>query len=179
MDSPDPPDCTPASLGFEAALAQVLDTLAPLPGSEQVPLDQALGRVLAEPLLAGMDLQPWPNSAMDGYAFAAADLELARGDGLVLVGTSLAGHPFSGKLAGAQCLRILTGAILPAGADTIVMQEQVIVDGARVRLTAAVRPGANVRAPGEDVRSGRWFCRPAAASARHRSRSPPRSARST
>lgn len=154
MDRPDPPDCTPASLGFEAALAQVLDTLAPLPGSEQVPLDQALGRVLAEPLLASMDLQPWPNSAMDGYAFAAADLDLAGGDGLLLVGTSLAGHPFSGTLTDGQCLRILTGAILPAGADTIVMQEQVIVDGARVRLTAAVRPGANVRAPGEDVRAG-------------------------
>ena len=154
MDRPDPPDCTPASLGFEAALAQVLGTLAPLPGSEEVPLDQALGRVLAEPLLAGMDLQPWPNSAMDGYAFAAADLELARGDGLKRVGTSLAGHPFSGTLADGQCVRILTGAILPAGADTVVMQEQVTVEGQRVRLTAAVRPGANVRAPGEDVRAG-------------------------
>ncbi len=154
MDRPDPPDCTPASLGFEAALAQVLDTLAPLPGSEEVPLDQALGRVLAQPLLAGMDLQPWPNSAMDGYAFAAADLDLARGDGLKRVGTSLAGHPFSGTLAGGQCVRILTGAILPAGADTVVMQEQVILDGPRVRLTAAVRQGTNVRAPGEDVRAG-------------------------
>ena len=101
-----------------------------------------------------MDLQPWPNSAMDGYAFAAADLDLARGDGLTLVGTSLAGHPFTGTLDAGQCVRILTGAILPAGADTVVMQEQVIVDGPRVRLTAAVRPGSNVRAPGEDVRAG-------------------------
>ncbi len=154
MDRPDPPDCTPASLGFEAALAQVLGTLAPLSGSRDVPLDQALGRVLAQPLVAGMDLQPWPNSAMDGYAFAAADLDLARGDGLRLVGTALAGHPFTGALAAGQCVRILTGAILPAGADTIVMQEQVIVDGPRVRLTSAVRPGSNVRAPGEDVRAG-------------------------
>ncbi len=154
MDRPDPPDCTPASLGFEAALAQVLDTLAPLPGSEEVPLDQALGRVLAQPLRAGMDLQPWPNSAMDGYAFAAADLELARGDGLTLVGTSLAGHPFSGTVEAGQCVRILTGAILPAGADTVVMQEQATAEGQLVRLTAAVRPGANVRAPGEDVRAG-------------------------
>ena len=154
MDRPDPPDCTPASLGFEAALAQVLDTLAPLPANEEVPLDRALGRVLAEPLRAGMDLQPWPNSAMDGYAFAAADLDLARGDGLALVGTSLAGHPFTGTVEAGQCVRILTGAILPAGADTVVMQEQVLVDGPRVRLTAAVRPGSNVRAPGEDVRAG-------------------------
>ena len=154
MDRPDPRDCTPASLGFEAALAQVLGTLTPLPGSEQVPLDRALGRVLAQPLVAGMDLQPWPNSAMDGYAFAAADLDRARGEGLTLAGTALAGHPFTGTLAAGQCVRILTGAILPAGTDTVVMQEQAIVEGPRVRLTAALRRGANVRMPGEDVRSG-------------------------
>ncbi len=154
MDRSDPPDCTPARLGFEAALAQVLGTLAPLTGSEEIPLDQALGRVLAEALVAGMDLQPWPNSAMDGYAFALADLDLALGEGLTLVGTALAGHPFTGTLAAGQCVRILTGAILPAGADTIVMQEQAIVEGPRVRLTSAVRAGANVRAPGEDVRAG-------------------------
>jgi molybdopterin molybdotransferase len=155
MDRPDPPDCTPASLGFEAALAQVLGTLTPLPGSEQVPLDRALGRVLAQPLVAGMDLQPWPNSAMDGYAFAAADLDRARGEGLTLAGTALAGHPFTGTLGAGECVRILTGAILPAGADTVVMQEQAIVDGPRVRLMAAPRRGANVRMPGEDVRAGR------------------------
>ncbi len=154
MDRPDPPDCTPASLGFEAALAQVLDTLRPLPGHEQVPLHHALGRVLAQPLVAGMDLQPWPNSAMDGYAFAVADLDLARGDGLTLVGTSLAGHPFTGRVEAGQCVRILTGAILPAGADTVVMQERAIVEGQRVHLAATVRRGANVRTPGEDVRAG-------------------------
>jgi molybdopterin molybdotransferase len=154
MDRPDPPDCTPASLGFEAALAQVLGTLTPLPGSEQVPLDRALGRVLAQPLVAGMDLQPWPNSAMDGYAFAVADLDRARGEGLTLAGTALAGHPFTGTLGAGQCVRILTGAILPGGADTVVMQEQAIVEGPRVRLMAALRRGANVRMPGEDVRAG-------------------------
>lgn len=154
MDRHDPPDCTPASLGFEAALAQVLDTLTPLPGREEVPLEQALGRVLAQPLVAGMDLQPWPNSAMDGYAFAVADLDRARGEGLTLAGTALAGHPFTGTLGAGQCVRILTGAILPAGADTVVMQEQAIVEGPRVRLMAALRRGANVRMPGEDVRAG-------------------------
>lgn len=154
MDRHDPPDCTPASLGFEAALAQVLDTLTPLPGREEVPLEQALGRVLARPLVAGMDLQPWPNSAMDGYAFAVADLDRARGEGLTLAGTALAGHPFTGTLGAGQCVRILTGAILPAGADTVVMQEQAIIEGPRVRLMAALRRGANVRMPGEDVRAG-------------------------
>jgi molybdopterin molybdotransferase len=154
MDRPAPPDCTPESLGFEAALAQVLGTVTPLPGSEAVALEHALGRVLAAPLVAGMDLQPWPNSAMDGYAFAVADMQTALDAGLVLAGTSLAGHPFTGRLQRGQCVRILTGAILPAGADTVVMQEQVTVADGRVRVQRAVPAGTNVRAPGEDVRAG-------------------------
>lgn len=161
MDRPAPPDCTPESLGFEAALAQVLRTVTPLPGavtpllgSEIVALEHALGRVLAVPLIAGMDLQPWPNSAMDGYAFAVADTDVALGAGLVLAGSSLAGHPFTGRLGAGQCVRILTGAILPDGADAVVMQEQVTVVNDRVRVQRAVPAGANVRVPGEDVRAG-------------------------
>ena len=152
MDRPAPPDCTPESLGFEAALTQVLGTVTALAGSDSVALEDALGRVLAAPLVAGMDLQPWPNSAMDGYAFAVADMDTALGAGLALAGTSLAGHPFTGRVGAGQCVRILTGAILPDGADTVVMQEQV-TDG-RVRLQRTVPAGANVRSPGEDVRAG-------------------------
>lgn len=154
MDRPAPPDCTPESLGFEAALAQVLGAVTPLRGSETVALENALGRVLATELVAGMDLQPWPNSAMDGYALAAADLETALSEGLTLVGTALAGHPFTGALGAGQCVRILTGAVMPTGADTVVMQEQVNVTDGRVRVQRALPAGANVRAPGEDVRRG-------------------------
>lgn len=154
MDRPAPPDCTPENLAFDAALAQVLGALAPLPRYETPALEQALGRVLAQPLIAGMDLQPWPNAAMDGYAFAAVDADAACDAGLPLAGTSLAGHPFTGTLGRGQCVRILTGAILPAGADTVAMQEHVTVHDGRVRLQRPVPPGANVRAPGEDVRAG-------------------------
>ena len=154
MDRPAPPDCTPESLGFEAALTQVLGTVTALAGSDSVALEDALGRVLAAPLVAGMDLQPWPNSAMDGYAFAVADMDTALGAGLALAGTSLAGHPFTGRVGAGQCVRILTGAILPDGADTVVMQEQVTVADGRVRLQRTVPAGANVRSPGEDVRAG-------------------------
>ncbi|MGK2942060.1 MAG: molybdopterin molybdotransferase MoeA [Immundisolibacter sp.] len=154
MDQSALPDCTPASLDVEAALAQVLDALTPLPGSEQIALDLALGRVLAQPLVAAMDLQPWPNSAMDGYAFAVSDLDQALAKGLALAGTSMAGHPFTGTLDPGECVRILTGAILPAGCDTVAMQEHVAVHGDQIRLTANVPRGANVRAPGEDVRTG-------------------------
>ena len=154
MDRPAPPDCTPESLGFEAALTQVLGTVTALAGSDSVALEDALGRVLAAPLVAGMSLQPWPNSAMDGYAFAVADMDTALGAGLALAGTSLAGHPFTGRVGAGQCVRILTGAILPDGADTVVMQEQVTVADGRVRLQRTVPAGANVRSPGEDVRAG-------------------------
>jgi molybdopterin molybdotransferase len=149
-----PPDCTPESLGFEAALAQVLGAVRPLAGADTLALEHALGRVLAQPLVASMDLQPWPNSAMDGYALAAADLDTALGAGLELVGTALAGHPFAGRLGRGQCVRILTGAVLPQGADTVAMQEHATVAHGRVRLGRAPAPGANVRAPGEDVRAG-------------------------
>ena len=154
MERPAPPDCTPENLGFEAALAQVLGAVRPLPGSETVALVHALGRVLAQPLVAGMDLQPWPNSAMDGYAFAVADMDTALGAGLTLAGASLAGHPYAGRLSAGQCVRILTGAVLPAGADTVVMQEHVTVADGRVYMKRALPTGANVRAPGEDVRAG-------------------------
>lgn len=154
MDRPAPPECTPENLAFDAALAQVLGAIAPLPRHETLALEQALGRVLAQPLVAGLDLQPWPNAAMDGYAFAAADVDLAGDAGLRLAGTALAGHPFTGTLGRGQCVRILTGAILPAGADTVAMQEHVTVRDGRVRLQRPVPPGANVRAAGEDVRAG-------------------------
>jgi molybdopterin molybdotransferase len=154
MDRPALPDCTPESLGFEAALSQVLGAVGPLPGAETLALEDALGRVLAQPLVAGMDLQPWPNSAMDGYAFAVVDTETALADGLELVGSALAGHPFSGRLGRGQCVRILTGAVLPQGADTVAMQEEVTLAAGRVRLQRALPVGANVRAPGEDVRAG-------------------------
>src|SRR3970040_2010443 len=83
-----------------------------------------------------------------------AHLASALGEGLALAGTSLAGHPFAGNLAPGQCVRIFTGAVLPTGADTVAMQENVVADGTRARLTGALTRVANVREAGEDIRAG-------------------------
>lgn len=147
-------DCTPEAISVEAALAQVLAAVEPLPGRETVRTADALGRVLAAPLHAPDDVPPWPNAAMDGYALAARDIASGHAAGLALAGQSLAGRPFAGALPGGACVRITTGAVLPAGADTVVMQEYVRVDGGRVFLPADVRAGDHVRRPGEDLRAG-------------------------
>ena len=148
------PDCTPEAISVEDARAHVLAALRPVAGQESVATAQALGRVLCAPLSAPADVPPWPNAAMDGYALAARDLPVGTLDGLALAGQSLAGRPFAGTLRAGECLRITTGAVVPAGADTVVMQEHVRVDAGRVWLPDGVRPGDHVRRPGEDVRAG-------------------------
>lgn len=124
---------------------------APLDGQETVPLAQADGRVLAAPLLAGLDLPPWDNSAMDGYALRLAD---GQGEPLPVSQRILAGSAPQ-PLKPGTCARIFTGAPLPPGADCVEMQEntEVLADG-RVRFLEALRPGRNVRPRGQEVRTG-------------------------
>lgn len=124
---------------------------APLDGQETVPLAQADGRVLAAPLLAGLDLPPWDNSAMDGYALRLAD---GQGEPLPVSQRILAGSAPQ-PLKPGTCARIFTGAPLPPGADCVEMQEntEVLADG-RVRFLEALRPGRNIRPRGQEVRTG-------------------------
>lgn len=143
----------------QAAVLAVLDRLAPLPG-EAVPLAGAVGRVLAEPLVAALDQPSAPLSIMDGYALRCADL---RGDDagpctLPLAGESAAGHPLAQPLAPGTCARISTGAVLPSGADAVVAQEDTQRLGERVEFSPLARrelaPGRHVRAVGSDVARG-------------------------
>lgn len=135
--------------GQNRILAQVA---APLPPELQ-PLTRALGRVLAEDVTAPFDVPPADNSAVDGYAVASADIP-ATGDAVLDVVADLpAGFVFDGTLARGQTLRIMTGAPIPRGADTVYPQEIVTRDGARVRV-GPIAKGVNVRLRGEDVRSG-------------------------
>ena len=108
------------------------------------------GRVLAADLVAPRDLPPWPASAVDGYAVRSAD----AGDRLAVVGESAAGHPFEGSLGKGMAARILTGGVLPEGADAVVMVEDVSIDGDRVSIPGGVAPGANFHRPGSDIRKG-------------------------
>jgi len=129
--------------------AAVFSALSP---GESVPLLQLAGRVLAESVGSPRDVPPADNSAMDGYALRHDDL--ASGGRLRLVGKALAGQPFGGQIGPGTCVRITTGAELPVGADTVVMQENVDSDGESVRVLSAPALTANVRRAGEDIARG-------------------------
>lgn len=139
---------------LEAAFAQLAAALAPPGGHEEIALAHALGRVLAAPLRAPRDLPGEDLAAMDGYAVRSADL--AAGPRVLPVQARvLAGHPVASALQPGACIRIMTGAPLPAGSDAVVMIEVVeAVDGQRVLIPGPVAPGTNRRSRGEHVRAG-------------------------
>jgi molybdopterin molybdotransferase len=143
-------------IAVEEARRLVLDGIAPLP-PETVTVPDALGRVLAVPVTAGRTLPPADCSAMDGYALRAADLAGATRAApreLALAFEVAAGAAAPRPLRPGEAARIFTGAPLPEGADSIVMQEDTEASGARVRFFAAPAQGEHVRAAGEDVRAG-------------------------
>lgn len=136
---------------FEAARAAILSHVQPL-GAETLPVLDAVGRVLAEDVIAPWDVPRWDNSAMDGYAVRAADAEApAR---LAVAGYLPAGSPASVPVATGTAIRIMTGAPLPAGADAVVPIEEVEERDGAVAIGARVRRGAHVRRRGEDLRAG-------------------------
>ena len=120
---------------------------------ETVPVTRALGRVLAADVQAPFDVPPADNSAVDGYAVASADIPSEGTRELTVVGDLAAGAVFHGVLAAGHALRIMTGAPMPAGADTVYPQENVARSGDRVRV-GPIDKGVNVRARGEDVEAG-------------------------
>lgn len=139
----------------DAALARLRQGMAPVTGIEPVPAAAAMGRVLAAPVCALRANPPAANAAVDGFGFAFAGLAAnGRGDFALLPGRAAAGAPYGGPVGAGQALRILTGAILPPGVDTIVMQEDVISQGGRVAFSAGLKAHANTRAAGEDVAAG-------------------------
>ncbi len=135
------------------ALQRVIDS-APQPlETEYVPLAQALGRRLAEDLRALRTQPPCPISAMDGYAVRRADIEKVPAV-LTLIGSSAAGHGFVGTLKAGQTVRIFTGAPLPAGSDTIVIQEDTEVAGNAITMKESEPLGRHVRVAGLDFKTG-------------------------
>ena len=138
-----------ALLPVEEARARILSNVKPLP-PENVPLAQALGRVLAKPLSAKRDQPPFNSSAMDGYAVRSED----NATELTVIGTSAAGHAFNGKLKTGQAIRIFTGAPVPATADAVVIQENTTASGKIVTILQSARVGQNIRPRGLDFRKG-------------------------
>ena len=138
-------------ISVEQALGLALNLVDPLP-HEDIPLAQAHGRVLARPVAARRDQPPFSSSAMDGYAVRASDT--GSGAKLTVIGTSAAGHGFEGEIGAGQAARIFTGAPVPPGADTVVIQEDVSRDGNTITLQGASKPNHHIRAIGSDFKSG-------------------------
>jgi molybdopterin molybdotransferase len=143
-----------ALLSVDEALARIDARVAAVVDSEMAPLGAAAGRVLARDLIATMNLPPHANSAVDGYAVAHADLLPDRDTDLPVGGRAAAGHPLDRALRQREAIRIFTGAPMPVGADTVLMQEDCVEADGRVRLKPGIRKGANRRHAGEDVALG-------------------------
>ncbi len=142
-----------ALLSVEEALARILDGVTALE-PERVELLQAPGRVLAEDVVAKLTQPPFNASAMDGYALRAADTGDVRAP-LKVIGESQAGRRFDGTVASGEAVRIFTGAAVPEGVDTVVIQENTERSGDSLTILEAPKPGANIRAAGGDFTAGR------------------------
>jgi molybdopterin molybdotransferase len=151
------PNCEgedPDLLPVAEAYRRIDGSLVALNSHEDVPLGDALGRVLATPVMSPFDVPPHRNSAMDGYALSGDEIPDDAITTLVSIGTAWAGHPFAGTPGARECVRIMTGAPMPNGTDTVIMQEQVEADGDTIRIDSAHKRGQNVREAGEDIRAG-------------------------
>ena len=128
----------------------ILAASLPLQGTENVHLGQALGRVLATDLHALANVPAWSNSAMDGYALRSVDGDAVRR----IIGRSFAGHPFKGRIGADECVRIMTGAVVPEGADAVLVQEEAEAHADQITPRTVSKRGANIRQPGEDLQAG-------------------------
>lgn len=149
------PCSQPSLMHPDQAIPLLLEQVSPVSDTEVVPLPHALGRVLAEDLASCIDLPPFDNSSMDGYAFRFADLNTQTNrTSLRLIGSAFAGHGFEGKAKANTCVRIMTGAPVPVGYDTVQMQEETEVQGELVLINHPKGKGANVRCKGEELTQG-------------------------
>ena len=144
----------PELLPVSVAQQRLFESLKPLTTVERVSIDDALFRVLSEGVVSPMDVPAQANSAMDGYALSSASIPSTGETSLGVVGTAWAGRPFESEIRVGECVRIYTGAIMPAGADTVVIQEHVRATDDKIDIDSDVIAAKNVRMAGEDVEEG-------------------------
>ncbi len=144
----------PNALRVEKACEAIRACLKPIEGIEKVATRSALGRILAEDIVPAIDVPAHDNSAMDGYALRAADLAASGDTTLKEAGTALAGKAFGGTMGAGECVRVMTGAVMPKGADLVVIQEIVKASEGKVVIPAGQKKGQNVRYAGEDLKTG-------------------------
>jgi molybdopterin molybdotransferase len=143
----------PDALRVDKAGAAIRACLAPVTETESVPVRGSLGRVLAQEIVPQINVPGHDNSAMDGWAVRISDLG-ASGAQLREVGRALAGKPFQGMVGPGECVRVMTGAVMPRGTDTVVVQEICRSEAERITIPAGQKAGQNVRAAGEDLKAG-------------------------
>ncbi len=148
-------DYDPEALPVADARRIIGSMVRPVQGVETVAVREALGRVLAAELVSPINVPQHDNSAMDGWAMLGAALNPDKETVLTEIGTALAGGAFAGTVASGECVRIMTGAVIPEGTDTVVPQESVRSQGKRITFPAGQKPGQHRRRAGEDLASGK------------------------
>jgi molybdopterin molybdotransferase len=143
----------PNALRVDKARQAILSCLSPLQEAQTVKVREALGRVLAQEIVPQINVPAHDNTAMDGYAVRFSDLGTSE-TRLEELGTALAGRPFKGAVGPGQCVRVMTGAVMPEGTDTVVIQEIVKTDGKTVVIPPGQKAKQNVRYAGEDLKVG-------------------------
>jgi molybdopterin molybdotransferase len=144
----------PNALRVDKAREAILSCMTSIEQAETVPVRMGLGRVLAQQIVPQINVPAHDNTAMDGYAVRFSDLSESGESRLEELGTALAGKPFKGKVGPGQCVRVMTGAVMPDGTDTVVIQEIVKADGKKVVVPPGQKAKQNVRYAGEDLKVG-------------------------
>lgn len=147
-------DYDPNSMSVDKARRFIRDFLQPVQTKESLALRSSLGRVLAEDILSPYNVPNHNNSAMDGYALNADDVATSGNTTLRIAGTAFAGKAFEGTVGKGECVRIMTGAVMPPECDTVVIQEHVQAEDGRITFGEGVRRGQNLRYAGEDLKQG-------------------------
>ncbi|MDT8383221.1 MAG: molybdopterin-binding protein [Gammaproteobacteria bacterium] len=142
------------ALTVDQARNKILETVKPVTEVETLPIREALNRVLAETVRSSINVPAHTNSAMDGYAMCGADIPTDGTRELTVVGSVMAGKPLAIRISSGECARIMTGGKMPAGTDTVIMQEKVQRHDNSITITPAHKAGENVRQAGEDLASG-------------------------
>ena len=153
----------PDALRVDKAGEAIRACLTPVTQTETIAIRDSLGRVLAQEIVPRINVPGHDNSAMDGYAVRFLDLNSSNEKKETIlrqIGTAFAGKVFQGKVQAGECVRVMTGAVMPQSADSVVVQEVCRADGERITIPAGQRAGQNVRAAGEDLKAGVAVLRP-------------------
>ncbi len=141
-------------ISLDQALSHIRDSLSPVSATERITLSNAQGRILAHPAVSTVQIPSEDVSSMDGYAFASQDIQQDKAFTLTQAGISWAGRPYLSTLQRGECIRVFTGAVIPKGADSVIMQEQVDKQGDTIRLPANCPANRFIRPAGSDIRKG-------------------------